>query len=210
MQKKNIGFTLIELLVVIAIISILAGLLLPALAKAKNRAVATSCLSNMRQIGMASSMYAAENGDALPRSSHQGLSWVDTLQPHTSGTNLWRCPEDENRVRPYSYAINDFLLPQKVGSTTTDFSRSSVVPAPSDTFFMAECANAYTNSDHFHLVKKGYAETNFESQVAVTRHLNKANYLFVDGHVQALQWKIVRQKLLQQGSRFVAPAGGTP
>ena len=87
---------------------------------------------------------------------------------------------------------------------------TSVVPAPSDTFFMAECANAYTNSDHFHLVKKGYAETNFESQVAVTRHLNKANYLFVDGHVQALQWKIVRQKLLQQGSRFVAPAGGTP
>lgn len=209
MPKRNAAFTLIELLVVIAIIAILAGMILPALAKAKNHAIAISCLNNLRQIGMASCMYAAENGDALPRSSHQGLSWVDTLQPYTAGTNLWRCPEDENRVRPYSYAINDFLLPQKAGSTNADFSRSSIVPAPSETFFMAECANAYTNSDHFHLVKKGYAETNFESQVAVIRHLNKANYLFVDGHVQAVPWKRASEILVQRGSRFVVP-GGAP
>ncbi len=76
-NSRRAGFTLIELLVVIAIIAILAALLIPALAKAKDRAIRIQCLSNLKQFGVAINLYAGDNNDKIP------------IQNPATSYNLW-------------------------------------------------------------------------------------------------------------------------
>ena len=92
----------------------------------------------------------------------------------------------------------------------SDYSKTTQVPRPTDTFWLTEAADAYANLDHFHFSPHNdgdYSPASFAPQVAIRRHLSGANYLFVDGHAQLLNWILVRSQLTQTGSRFVDPAG---
>src|SRR5580704_14582296 len=123
LMKAKRGFTLIELLVVIAIIAILAAMLLPALAKARERANRTACLSNLRQWGLALGMYLDDNNQVFPdfsipnntpgaRSSYDqdNILWTDlaTFAAGGYGNSAWfnALPQYVSQKPLWQYAAN--------------------------------------------------------------------------------------------------------
>jgi prepilin-type N-terminal cleavage/methylation domain-containing protein/prepilin-type processing-associated H-X9-DG protein len=152
-KSKAAGFTLIELLVVIAIIAILAAVLLPALAKAKEKASQINCLNNLKQWGLAMAMYADENGGSYPKSRDLnftdpadnnptwselyagatasppvGLSdWFNVLPPYVGGLPLWQYGANSVSNNVFTFARSIYLCPTAQGMPSVPPDPNSMV-----------------------------------------------------------------------------------
>jgi prepilin-type N-terminal cleavage/methylation domain-containing protein/prepilin-type processing-associated H-X9-DG protein len=111
------GFTLIELLVVIAIIAILAAILFPAFAKARESARRASCSSNLKQIGISMMQYSQEYDEQMVpgavdgKVSATGTAWMGLLQPYLKSTQIFSCPSDnDTSVTGSVFVSGDWLV----------------------------------------------------------------------------------------------------
>ena len=103
-NKKRPAFTLIELLVVIAIIAILAAILFPVFARARENARRSSCTSNLKQMGIGLIQYSQDydeyypvarfNGDQVSQTTPYRYKWMDAIQPYIKSTQVFTCPSD--------------------------------------------------------------------------------------------------------------------
>ncbi len=210
MKEKKKAFTLIELLVVIAIIAILAAILFPVFARARENARRASCQSNLKQIGVAWMMYAQDYDETVMRFATPGCGltcywwggWNGTaltgsqglIYPYMRNEQVNACPSFANTLRTsfgltgYAYNV-DSLSP-------TDYPAPSYSPIPkgtklaeiadsSKTVMFADAAqlnNGTQLRSETYLSPPSSEFPNFHA-----RHLDTGNVLFCDGHVKALR-----------------------
>jgi len=175
--ERHTGFTLIELLVVIAIIAILAAILFPAFARARENARRASCQSQLKQIGLGILQYTQDYDERyVPRENGPSgsiVTWQENLQPYIKSTQIFKCPSNPGRDGSATFVLNTNDIPISY-AMNADLSAVSMsaVSSVATTMMVGEAKLQYTDmlSDNMYV-----------------GHLQTTNVLFVDGHVKSMR-----------------------
>jgi prepilin-type N-terminal cleavage/methylation domain-containing protein/prepilin-type processing-associated H-X9-DG protein len=201
-HRKVRGFTLIELLVVIAIIAILAAILFPVFARARENARRASCMSNLKQIGLGIMQYVQDYDEAYPiyrgnnNNTTEGYGWAGSIQPYIKSDQIFQCPSESTAASgtlPVSAGYSDYFYNLHFSSASdaspyTDPVKQSVFTYISNTIMLGDWISD-TGKNNLNSAPGDFTNTpaNAIYYNAARRHLDGANYAFADGHVKWLR-----------------------
>lgn len=209
------GFTLIELLVVIAIIAILAAILFPVFAKAREKARQSACLSNMKQIGTSLAMYAQDYDEGIPcydpvRGTSYAGPW--NLDPYIKNLQVWQCPSGKKGVsQNIGFNIQMFRTDESAAYFYDSPAFLSDIKTPSECILMMDTANGYYGDwpnppSFFYPPANTNAATaeDMANKIINICHSDGANTIHADGHAK---WMSVGQ-IVAHGGQPTGPWGG--
>ena len=185
----NFKFTLIELLVVISIIGILTTLLFPSLSKARLKARQAICMSNQRQLALILHTYASENKFYMPQFKVEGSSWVRTMinsgylskAPAGQSIPVLTCPDGQAIGRTGTLtSLNIYLIGDPRGNGIIPI--SILQASDNETLLGLDSYSTWSTTKEAYMTPQYLSDDPLKR---ITKHQQKANALYIDGHVES-------------------------